>query len=247
MKALLVLSLIAECCTVHSFNIRYNNGRTVSENERDSYSNKQQTYKITTTWDSKLVLHEPVTIMFKPHPNGLLMEVNALFFNDPSAPSGEPGKPFNGLWDYEVVESFFLNSQTTQYLEVELCPHGQHLVLLLSGVGNAFMKQLPLKFSADVTSDWGKWHGTALIPWSYFPPGVDMMNSYAIHGSGIGRVYESLYPIPPEEISEGQGPNFHHLEYFKAFKLKWIMGEEWEQPSSCLWDSIPCKIPVSSL
>ncbi|CAH2300949.1 Hypothetical predicted protein, partial [Pelobates cultripes] len=53
-------------------------------------------------------------------------------------PPGEPGQPFDGLWDYEVVESFFLNSKTTQYLEVELCPHGQHLVLLLCGVGNAF-------------------------------------------------------------------------------------------------------------
>ncbi|XP_077333031.1 UPF0462 protein C4orf33 homolog [Lithobates pipiens] len=239
MKALLILSLIIECFALDSFNIRHHEDSTFKE--------KQKTYKISTTWDSKPVLHDPVTITFKPHPDGLLLKVNALFFDDPLAPPGEPGKPFNGLWDYEVVESFFLNSQTTQYLEVELCPHGQHLVLLLSGIGNAFMTELPLEFSADVTSDWGKWQGTALIPWSYFPPGVDMMNSYAIHGSGIGRVYESLYPIPPEEITEGQGPNFHRLEYFKAFKLKWIMGEEWEQPSSCLWDSIPCNISVSSL
>ncbi|XP_072261926.1 UPF0462 protein C4orf33 homolog isoform X2 [Pyxicephalus adspersus] len=224
----------------------HHDDRTFTENERDGYSEKQQTYQITTTWDSKLVMHDPVTITFKPHQDGLQLEVNALFFDDPHSPPGEPGKPFNGLWDYEVVESFFLNSQTTQYLEVELCPYGQHLVLLLSGVGNAFKKELPLEFSADFKSVWGKWHGTALIPWSYFPPGVDMMNSYAIHGSGIGRVYESLYPIPPEEISEGQGPNFHRLEYFKAFNLKWIMGEKWEQPSSCLWDSIPCNISVSS-
>ncbi|XP_063776421.1 UPF0462 protein C4orf33 homolog isoform X3 [Pseudophryne corroboree] len=213
--------------------------RTTSEKEASKYPEKQLIYEITTTWDSKQVLHEPVTITFKPHLEGLLMEVNALFFNDPSAPPGEPGKPFNGLWDYEVVESFFLNSKTTQYLEVELCPHGQHLVLLLSGVGNAFKTELPLEFEAETTSDWGKWHGSALIPWSYFPPDVNMMNSYAIHGSGIGRVYESLYPIPPQEISEGQGPNFHRLEYFKAFDLKWIMGEEWEQPSSSLWESAP--------
>ncbi|KAM9330465.1 UPF0462 protein C4orf33 homolog [Gastrophryne carolinensis] len=205
------------------------------------------TYTITTTWDSKNIMHDPVTITFKSHSDGLLLKVNALFFDDPPAPPGEPGKPFMGLWEYEVVESFFLNSETTQYLEVELCPHGQHLVLLLCGVGNAFKTELPLKFEADVTSTWGKWYGTALIPWSYFPPGVNMMNSYAIHGSGIGRVYESLYPIPPEEITEGQGPNFHRLEYFKEFTLKWIMGDEWEQPSSCLWDSVPCNLPVSSL
>ncbi|EMP36382.1 UPF0462 protein C4orf33 like protein [Chelonia mydas] len=51
------------------------------------------------------------------------MEVSALFFNDPPAPLVEPGKPFNGLWDYEVVEAFFLSETTKRYLEVELCPH----------------------------------------------------------------------------------------------------------------------------
>uniref|UniRef100_A0A674JDT9 UPF0462 protein C4orf33 homolog n=1 Tax=Terrapene triunguis TaxID=2587831 RepID=A0A674JDT9_9SAUR len=106
-------------------------------------------YKITNTWDSIKVMHEPVIIRFKAGDHGLIMEVNSLFFDDPSAPSGEPGKPFDGLWDYEVVESFFLNSETKDYLEVELCPH--------------------------------------------------------------------------------------RLEYFKRFSLKWIMGENWEQPASDLW------------
>ncbi|XP_073428189.1 UPF0462 protein C4orf33 homolog isoform X2 [Dendrobates tinctorius] len=208
----------------------------LSREDAGEHPEKQFTYRITTTWDSKPVLHEPVTITFKPHQDGLVMEVYALFFEEPTAPSGKPGEPFNGLWDYEVVESFFLNSKTTQYLEVELCPHGQHLVLLLSGVGNAFKRELPLEFAADTTSDWGKWRGTTLIPWSYFPPGVNMMNSYAIHGAGIGRVYESLYPIPPQEIAEGQGPNFHRLEYFNEFPLKWLMGEEWQQPHSSFWE-----------
>ncbi|XP_073428194.1 UPF0462 protein C4orf33 homolog isoform X5 [Dendrobates tinctorius] len=187
-------------------------------------------------WNSAHVPHEPVKFCLQPAPEGLQLQVSAPFFNDPPAPQGPAGEPFNALWDYEVVESFFLNSKTTQYLEVELCPHGQHLVLLLSGVGNAFKRELPLEFAADTTSDWGKWRGTTLIPWSYFPPGVNMMNSYAIHGAGIGRVYESLYPIPPQEIAEGQGPNFHRLEYFNEFPLKWLMGEEWQQPHSSFWE-----------
>ncbi|XP_054845463.1 UPF0462 protein C4orf33 homolog [Eublepharis macularius] len=189
-------------------------------------------YKIVTTWDSMLVMHAPVTIKFKPGVQGLVMEVNSLFFDDPPAPPGEPGKPFDGLWDYEVVESFFLNSTTSNYLEVELCPHGQHLVLRLSG-GVCLEKGLELAFKADI--NWGNWNGTAIIPWEYFPPGIDKMNSYAIHGSGIGRMYEALYPIPREEITEGQGPNFHLLRYFRDFSLKDIMGEDWNQPPSDLW------------
>lgn len=55
--------------------------------------------------------------------------------------------------------------------------------------------------------NWSTWNGTTLIPWDYFPPGVDKMNLYAIHGSGLGRTYEALYPIPQEEIEDGQGPN----------------------------------------
>jgi hypothetical protein len=35
-----------------------------------------------------------------------------------------------------VVEAFFLN-QEDQYLELEFGPHGQHLMLLLQGAGNA--------------------------------------------------------------------------------------------------------------
>ncbi|XP_065453783.1 UPF0462 protein C4orf33 homolog [Chrysemys picta bellii] len=235
MKALCILAVIAACVAgpAHHFllssrNVFTNNHQTKSLECKTS----ELEYKITNTWDSIKVMHEPVIIRFKAGDQGLIMEVNSLFFDDPSAPSGEPGKPFDGLWDYEVVESFFLNSETKDYLEVELCPHGQHLVLLLSG-GNCFEKGLDLIFKADI--NWNKWNGTALIPWRYFPPGVDKMNSYAIHGSGMGRTYEALYPIPREDIELGQGPNFHRLEYFKRFSLKWIMGENWEQPASDLW------------
>ncbi|XP_053109308.1 UPF0462 protein C4orf33 homolog isoform X9 [Hemicordylus capensis] len=192
-------------------------------------------FKIEHTWNSFPVSHDPVMIRLTPENAGMLMEVSAPFFNDPPAPPGEPGKPFSGLWDYEVVEAFFLNGQTEQYLEVELCPHGQHLVLLLSGRRKVCKKELPLAFQADINWTQGTWHGTAIIPWKYFPPGVDKMNSYAIHGSGLGRTYEALYPVPREEIKEGQGPNFHLLEYFKDFNLKDIMGEDWNQPPSDSW------------
>uniref|UniRef100_A0A671KD24 UPF0462 protein C4orf33 homolog n=1 Tax=Sinocyclocheilus anshuiensis TaxID=1608454 RepID=A0A671KD24_9TELE len=186
------------------------------------------------TWDSLHVGHKPIKIRFSPGEDGLLMQVTAPFFNDPPAPAGKPGEPFPGLWDYEVVESFFLNSNTEQYLEVEVCPHGQHLILLLNGKHNAFMQQLPLSFKANIKNK--TWKGEALLPWRYFPQGINKMNSYAIHGSGAGRTYEALYPVPREDLVEGQGPDFHRLEYFQDFTLQSIMGEDWIQPESDLWD-----------
>ena len=64
------------------------------------------------------------------------MTVEAQYFNDPPPPGALPGQAYFGLWDYEVVEAFFLNDQD-QYLEVEFGPHGQHIVLLLDGRRNA--------------------------------------------------------------------------------------------------------------
>uniref|UniRef100_A0A8D2IKR3 Chromosome 4 open reading frame 33 n=1 Tax=Urocitellus parryii TaxID=9999 RepID=A0A8D2IKR3_UROPR len=80
-------------------------------------------FKIEHSWDAFPVKHEPAFVRLNPGEGGVMVEVSAPFFNDPPAPLGEPGKPFNGLWDYEVVEVFFLNDVTEQYLEVELCPH----------------------------------------------------------------------------------------------------------------------------
>ncbi|XP_064918169.1 UPF0462 protein C4orf33 homolog isoform X2 [Columba livia] len=107
---------------------------------------RKMEFRIKHTWDGLPVSHEPVTIGLKSDNAGLLMEVNAPFFNDPPAPLGEPGKPCSRLWDYEVVEAFFLSDRTEQYLEVELCPHGQHLLLLLSGKRRVWKEELPLEF-----------------------------------------------------------------------------------------------------
>ena len=66
----------------------------------------------------------------------VLVSVRAPYWADPAPPGGLPGQAYFGLWEYEVVEAFFLNSKD-QYLEVEFGPHGQHIVLLLNGRRNA--------------------------------------------------------------------------------------------------------------
>ncbi|XP_048365246.1 UPF0462 protein C4orf33-like isoform X2 [Sphaerodactylus townsendi] len=190
-------------------------------------------FKIEHTWNGFPVSLDPVTIRLAPADAGLLMNITAPFYNDPPAPPSDPGKPFSGLWDYEVVEAFFLNGQTEQYLEVELCPHGQYLILLLCGRRKVLKQELPLKFEVSRTST--HWNGRAHVPWSYFPPATDQFNAFAIHGSGEARTYEALYPVPQHEIQKDQQPDFHCLEYFKCFNLKMLMGEDWKQPASDFW------------
>lgn len=72
-----------------------------------------------------------------------------------------------------------------------------------------FQQQLPMVFNASITGD--MWKGEALLPWSFFPREINKMNSYAIHGSGAGRTYEALYPIPPGDLVPGQGPDLWEI------------------------------------
>ncbi len=64
------------------------------------------------------------------------LRILAPYYGDPLPPGGKVGEAYFKLWEYEVVEAFFLN-QEDQYLELEFGPHGQHLMLLLQGAGNA--------------------------------------------------------------------------------------------------------------
>ena len=90
----------------------------------------------------------------------ITIAVDAPFYNDPKPTdanlshtgnsSGDSKGSFMGLWDYEVVEAFFLSSETKQYLEVELGPHGHHLVLFLNGKKNIIKQCLPIKWEVSI-------------------------------------------------------------------------------------------------
>ena len=92
----------------------------------------------------------------------IIFKIDAPFYNDP-VPSFEKeqnegsqssdNKSFMGLWDYEVVEGFFLSSKTQQYLEVEFGPHGHHLVLFLQGRKNIIKECIPIDYEAFI----GNW------------------------------------------------------------------------------------------
>lgn len=142
------------------------------------------------------------------------MLVTAPFFNDPAKPNSESGQPLFGLWEYEVVELFLLNDND-QYVEIELCPWGQHIVLLLDGRHNAIRHSLPLTFTAEIRSN-NTWYGEAVVPADYLPPRVTKMNAFAIHGSGKERIYEALYSVPKDAFPN---PDFHRLNFFQPIDI----------------------------
>ncbi|XP_028401964.1 UPF0462 protein C4orf33 homolog [Dendronephthya gigantea] len=172
-------------------------------------------YLIENTWHGDAIKsHDPVKLTLSASADNkyIVVKVDAPFFNDPGIPNAPAGEPCPQLWDYEVVEIFFLG-EDTKYLEVELCPHGQHLVLMLKGIKNIIKDELELQYTVEKSEK--RWTGEAKIPVEYLPPNVTLLNAYAIHGSGESRQYEALYPAN----KEFDQPNFHRLQFFKPFEV----------------------------
>ncbi len=164
------------------------------------------TMNITAAWDGSAIPGEPlVRIWITQENDDLYIDLDAPFHGDPKAPEGPVG-PTDGLWEYEVVEVFFLGDNG-RYTEIELSPSGHHLVLKLDGVRNPVATCLPLDFKANITGK--RWTGRAHVPQILLPNGPLFINGYAIYGSGPDRVYMSWIPLP------GKAPDFHQPELFR--------------------------------
>ena len=131
------------------------------------------------------------------------------------------GEAYYELWNYEVVECFFVADhprQVVDYLELEFGPHGQHLGLVLHGVRNAIKHSFPMQYHAHINEKDKSWTGKAVVPKKYFPSGVNKFNAYAINGQDEDRIYKALYPVP------GPQPDYHRLEYFLPYDGRFIDG-----------------------
>ena len=162
------------------------------------------------TWDGlPLPAEEAVRLELTDAGAALRLRIEAPFNGDPPPP-GEPG-PLDGLWEHEVVELFVAHRHSEAYLEVELSPHGHHLVLALTGVRQAHTRGLPLRYRARIAGS--RWTGEALVPREWLPPAPHRINATAVRGVGVARRYLSAEPLP------GDRPDFHRLGRFRDVDL----------------------------
>jgi hypothetical protein len=148
----------------------------------------------------------------------LIVELDAPYFGDP-APAGEAG-PTDRLWEYEVAELFIADAED-RYLEIELSPHGHHLVLELHGVRRVVRSQLPIAYTVHIDETrqsahpelQGRYRGRARIPLEYLPAAPTRVNAYLIHGVAANRCYCAHSP------PRGEVPDFHRLDSFVSLRL----------------------------
>jgi hypothetical protein len=161
---------------------------------------------VASTWDGKPARADEVArVSILLDGRGLLLEIDAPFHNDPP-PSGPPG-PTDRLWEHEVVEVFVCGPEE-RYTEIEIGPHGHHLVLRLDGVRKPTATKLPLELSTELAS--GRWTATARLAPEHLPKGPHRFNAYAIHGVGDARRHLAWRP------PGGDAPDFHRLNVFTA-------------------------------
>lgn len=175
----------------------------------------QRVLIIENTWDGRLLPRKAqVKFVLQPTPEYLRLQVESPFYHDP--PPGGPVGSTDRLWTYEVVEFFLLGQPNEQgqvpYLEVELSPHGHHLVLRFLGVRNLVGVESELAYEAKIEGD--RWQGEARIPWEWLPPFPHRCNVYAIHGEGKRRHYLAMKSL------SGKEPDFHRLEFFAPIVLR---------------------------
>ena len=164
-------------------------------------------FDIAHTWDAAPAApNERATVSVSTADDGLTVTIDAPFHDDPAPP--EPPGPRDGLWAFEVVEFFLVGPEET-YLEVEIGPHGHHLVLLLRGRRQAHARCLPLDVAVERAGD--RWRATANLPATWLPPRPWTANAFAIHGLGEARRYLCATP------TGGPQPDFHRLETFAPF------------------------------
>ncbi|MSQ02524.1 MAG: hypothetical protein EXR71_11660 [Myxococcales bacterium] len=155
---------------------------------------------------------EVVTVFLTVTGEGLVIDVDAPFHDDP-APAAPIGPTWK-LWEHEVVEVFVAAGMAPEYVEVELSPHGHHLVLRLVGIRNDVGRCLPLIFSATIEG--ARWRGRAVVPADCLPPGAPgawRVNANAIHGCDPERRYLTAARLTAPT------PDFHRPEEFLPSRL----------------------------
>lgn len=140
---------------------------------------------------------------------GLQVRVHANRRDDARVPDAPRDSRVDGLWEYDVVELFFVGEDGT-YTEVELGPGGHYLVLSFDDVRRRSDAYEGREFNhRNSSSTPGTWQSVIEIPWDALPKNVLRMNAFAI----MGGQHLAWSPVP------GTQPDFHQPTSFPEVRI----------------------------
>ncbi len=114
-----------------------------------------------------------------------------------------------GLWDYDLVEAFFLEPRTGRYLEINLAPNGAWWACWHRGVRLREAVQPEWKgiFTEGKMSPQG-WQARITLPKSLFSDSRDLRYNITAVLNTPHQTFHSVAKLP------GTEPDFHQPEFF---------------------------------
>ncbi len=140
---------------------------------------------------------------------GLLITATAPKFSVEHHPNAPSGKRFDGLWDYDVLEIFFVG-EDGKYIEVELGTAGHYLVLGFDGVrrrANDFYDHV-FEHTFYREKD-GSTINTIFIPNDILPPLITRVNAFII----ANQEFLAHAPLP------GAKADFHQPDAYPMMSV----------------------------
>ena len=172
------------------------------------------TLQIENAWDGTAVAeYSSSRVELRLTEHGLNLHFSGPLMGDP-APEEPPGRLW-GLWNHEVLECFIVGPDSN-YLEVEVGPHGHFLILCLHGVRTIVNDAVPAQLQWH-TAAGGIWSVSVVVGHEHLPSLPWKMNAFAIYGA-TPRTFLASTPVP------GDGPDFHRIsQYTQSFSGEWSL------------------------
>ena len=184
-------------------------------------------FEISSFWEgSPLPPSDRIKIWIWSTPNSpsplLHIKVHAPFFDNPPPASSKEGITCNCLWEFEIVQ-VFIKGRMDKYIEIEMSPHDEYLVLAMDGHRQCFHESLtPDFYRSEIDRENRKWRAEISIPFSFLPPpfvctncSLFTFNAFASHWVEKNRrECAALFPAFADTFQYSE-PDFHRLHLFE--------------------------------
>ncbi len=169
------------------------------------------TLRVDHLWDGDVCADDRLWagVELSQNKEGIMVRVTAPVLHEQSVPDFPMGSRVEGLWNFDVVELFFVGPGH-QYLELELGAGGHFLILGFDSIrrrSNAYETFQPI-VRFEKTAD-KQWVSEMTIPWKMVPENLRALNAFAIM-AGQFLAYGALPGIEPD---------FHQPDFYPAVSL----------------------------